>query len=499
MAGVNFCSDGEAAIHRHLDVKPSSVKEAVNIRDLYETDRCVSWITTNAFKKVALQFGDESLKNSTFVAMTLKHSTDAEVFILGDTSYGSCCVDEVAAQHGSADAVIHFGHSCLSATQRLPVLYIFGCHTVDGPHCSEQLQSVLSDTSSKIILLYDVIYYHAIDELKMLICKTFTNVIASTLNIPDGVHRNMGGSAAVSVEDATSTRHSSRKTLSKCGRTIDLPEGTRLDNYLMCYIGAESATLTNLLMTFNKCQFYTYDPQKRVARHETANVNRMLMRRYYLIEKAKDARIIGILVGTLGVVDYLAVIQRMKELVRAAGKKSYMFVVGKLNVAKLANFMEIDVFVHIACAENTLVDSSEFYKPVITPYELEVACNSAQEWTGEYVTDFRELLPGGSAHADLAPDTSESRTDVSLITGGIRQLGRTDSETEDCQVASQAVVKRDEKMFAVSSVSATSGAEFLSTRSFQGLDPRLGQTPVEKAVEGTTGIASGYSSEPTLK
>lgn len=30
---------------------------------------------------------------------------------------------------------------------------------------------------------------------------------------------------------------------------------------------------------------------------------------------------------------------------------------GKLNVAKMANFMEIDVFVLVACPENTLIDS----------------------------------------------------------------------------------------------------------------------------------------------
>ena len=40
-----------------------------------------------------------------------------EVFVLGDTSYGQCCVDEVAAQHLNADAVIHFGHTCLTPPQ----------------------------------------------------------------------------------------------------------------------------------------------------------------------------------------------------------------------------------------------------------------------------------------------------------------------------------------------------------------------------------------------
>ena len=33
---------------------------------------------------------------------------------------------------------------------------------------------------------------------------------------------------------------------------------------------------------------------------------------------------------------------------------------GKLNVAKMANFMEMDVFVLVACPENTLIDSKVF-------------------------------------------------------------------------------------------------------------------------------------------
>ena len=40
----------------------------------------------------------------------------------------------------------------------------------------------------------------------------------------------------------------------------------------------------------------------------------------------------------------------------------------------MANFLEIDVYVLVACPENSLVDSHEFYKPVITPFEMELAC-----------------------------------------------------------------------------------------------------------------------------
>lgn len=31
------------------------------------------------------------------------------MFVTGDTSYGSCCVDEVSAKHLKADAIVHYG------------------------------------------------------------------------------------------------------------------------------------------------------------------------------------------------------------------------------------------------------------------------------------------------------------------------------------------------------------------------------------------------------
>ena len=31
------------------------------------------------------------------------------IAVLGDTSYGSTCVDEVAAQHIGADVIVHYG------------------------------------------------------------------------------------------------------------------------------------------------------------------------------------------------------------------------------------------------------------------------------------------------------------------------------------------------------------------------------------------------------
>ena len=42
----------------------------------------------------------------------------------------------------------------------------------------------------------------------------------------------------------------------------------------------------------------------------------------------------------------------------------------------------------------SLIDSREFFQPVLTPFELEVALNPSRDWEPKLVTDFRKLLPG---------------------------------------------------------------------------------------------------------
>lgn len=54
---------------------------------------------------------------------------------------------------------------------------------------------------------------------------------------------------------------------------------------------------------------------------------------------------------------YLPLIKHLRELIAARQKKSYTVAVGKLNPAKLANFLEVECFVLVACPENTLIES----------------------------------------------------------------------------------------------------------------------------------------------
>lgn len=39
--------------------------------------------------------------------------TEAEVMVMGDVTYGACCVDDFTARALGADFLVHYGHSCL--------------------------------------------------------------------------------------------------------------------------------------------------------------------------------------------------------------------------------------------------------------------------------------------------------------------------------------------------------------------------------------------------
>jgi len=48
------------------------------------------------------------------ISRVLRDRTGKTVFILADTTFGSTDVDEIAAEHGDADLVIHYGQASLN-------------------------------------------------------------------------------------------------------------------------------------------------------------------------------------------------------------------------------------------------------------------------------------------------------------------------------------------------------------------------------------------------
>ena len=52
------------------------------------------------------------------LADLVERFTEAEAVVLGDVTYGACCVDDYTARALGCNMLVHYGHSCLSALPR---------------------------------------------------------------------------------------------------------------------------------------------------------------------------------------------------------------------------------------------------------------------------------------------------------------------------------------------------------------------------------------------
>ncbi|KAK4377820.1 hypothetical protein RND71_004116 [Anisodus tanguticus] len=492
----------------------------MDLESIYEIDRVAEFICARAFRRVALQFPDELLKDSTRIVAALHEklrsfnqlhtgsngdAKDVRLYVMADTMYGNCCVDEVGASHANADCVIHYGHSCFSPTSTLPAFLVLGKASLNVPVCAKKLCDYTVKAGKPILVLYGLEYAHAITEIKASVgtqsCSRLEVRYADIMSLVITPSETFNGKPQLSDGQCANGCSTEENNASYRigGLMWSLPMGHRMEDYLLFYVGSDNSAFANMLMTYNTCEIVRYDATEDLLVNDFSQQKRILKRRYFLIEKAKDASIIGILVGTLGVAGYLHMIHQMKDLITRAGKKAYTFVMGRPNPAKLANFPECDVFIYVSCAQTALLDSKEFLAPVITPFEAMIAFGRGSEWTGAYVTEFRDLITSSPMEAK---DQSEAR--FSFIKGGyVEDLEQQDVEdVEDgvsalVNITAKALLVRDKDSQTVKMGTAKSGAEYFATRSYHGLDIHPENDFSEPFLIGKSGRASGYKNETT--
>jgi len=297
---------------------------------------------------------------------------------------------------------------------------------------------------------------------------------------------------------------------------------------VMVWIGSMDApALYQLQITYNTADWLVYDTMNdrlyggineegeepsRSSSYLIDEVTKTLRRRYFLVEKARNANIIGIVMGTLGVAGYRQVLTVLKKAVAKAGKKSYTFLMGKPSPAKLANFPEVDVFVLVADPQGQIMDCKEYLAPIITPHEAMIAF-TRKEWdAASYRLDFQDLLiqakddDTGSDTANVQPGPRFSLIDGSHhIDNEEEEEDRSNDDIQGNALAVHAqralqvtaTVKGGGDMMRIV---PTSAAEYMvHKRTWKGVDAPVLTGAEEKevvgAVEGRSGRARGYADE----
>lgn len=88
-------------------------------------------------RRVALQMPEGLLMFAVTICDIIEEFTDAETVVMGDVTYGACCVDDFVAKTLEVDLLVHYGHSCLipiDPSMGIKFLYIFVDIKLDISH-----------------------------------------------------------------------------------------------------------------------------------------------------------------------------------------------------------------------------------------------------------------------------------------------------------------------------------------------------------------------------
>jgi len=105
-------------------------------------------------KVVALQLPEGLQLFACTLADVIETHANVEVVILGDVTYGACCVDDLNARALGADFLVHYGHSCLVPIDccAIPVLYVFVDIRIDLENLVASLRAAFAPETRLILV-----------------------------------------------------------------------------------------------------------------------------------------------------------------------------------------------------------------------------------------------------------------------------------------------------------------------------------------------------------
>lgn len=111
-------------------------------------------------KRVALQMPEGLTMFAVQLCDIIERFTGADTVIMGDVTYGACCVDDFTAKALGVDLLVHYGHSCLipvDQTEGVKVLYVFVDIKIDAIHLIETVK--LNFTKQQRLLFVSTVQF----------------------------------------------------------------------------------------------------------------------------------------------------------------------------------------------------------------------------------------------------------------------------------------------------------------------------------------------------
>lgn len=332
----------------------------------FEIPKTIHRIRTLGAKRIALQFPEGLLIFATTISDILtQFCPGTETLIMGDVTYGACCIDDYTARALGCDLLVHYAHSCLIPVDvtKIKTLYIFVDISIDTSHLLATLERNFQ--APKTIATVGTIQFNAtLHGLKPVLERAGYKVIIPQIT-PLSKGEILGCTSPTLAKDE-----------------IDL----------LLYLGDGRFHLESAMIHNPAIPAYRYDPYSRTLSRETYYHDEMHTLRRDAIGSAKSAKKWGIILGALGRQGNPNTMAMIENHLNERGIPFVNLLLSEIFPGKLASMPDVECWVQIACPRLSIDWGYAFPRPLLTPYEALVALGVRESWdranNGVYPMDF---------------------------------------------------------------------------------------------------------------
>jgi len=339
----------------------------------FEIHKTIHRIRSSGAKMVALQMPEGLLMFATTISDILcRFCPGIDTMIMGDVTYGACCIDDYTARALGCDLLIHYAHSCLIpvSVTTIKTLYVFVDISIDVQHLLATIERNFQPT--KRIALVGTIQFN------------------STIHGIAAEMRSKGWSILVPQISPLSKGEILGCTSPKLSIAAEATNGADI----LLYLGDGRFHLESAMIHNPDLPAYRYDPYSRRLTRETFDHEQLYTLRRSAILTARKAGKWGLILGTLGRQGNPHTMTLIENLVKQQGKEVVHIALSEIFPGKLGLMADVEAWVQIACPRLSIDWGYAFQRPLLSPYEALVALGVREaNWMGDKAGELERSYP----------------------------------------------------------------------------------------------------------
>jgi 2-(3-amino-3-carboxypropyl)histidine synthase len=313
-----------------------------------EEKKIIEEVKRRGANRVLLQM-PEGLKPLGFrLAKLLEGQIGVEVFVSGDPCHGACDLALGPKSRVEADLLIHLGHAEIPGEfVEENVVYVETRSDVLIDDLVEEAARMLN-VEHTIGLAANVQHIHQLDTAKGILEKNGKEVLiggaSGWLRYPGQVLGCDYGSV--------------RTIANKVDAIVVLSGGD------FHAVGVPLATGKRTIVV---------DPFQRTVRDMTEVCKELLRKRWVNIERFKETKRVGIIVGLKSSQMNIALARRLKQLIEESGRSAMLICATEVVPETLESFTDLESYVEVSCPRISTDDQERYRKPILNPEELMIS------------------------------------------------------------------------------------------------------------------------------